>query len=161
MSKNKIYIASRDDADRALQRIGQLQLQIEVLKAEAEAKIDTLRDVLKNDSTPYLTAIADNELALEQWAAGDVKTWPAKSLDLNFGSLGFRKGKAAIKLKLAVDAVLRRLRAKGMGQCIRTVEEVDKEALAAYTDEQLDLVGCKRTKPKEKFWYEPRREVVK
>ena len=154
-------INSRDDADRALQRIGQLQLQIEVLKAEVEVQIDQLRDTLKEESAVYLAAIVDNEAALEEWAKADVKTWPAKSLKFNFGELGFRKGKAAIKLKLAIDNVVARLRACKLTDCIRTTEEVDKEQLANYGDEVLKKVGCWRTKPREKFWYEPKREVVK
>jgi hypothetical protein len=54
-----------------------------------------------------------------------------------------------------------RLRAKKMHTCIRTVEEVDKEKLASYDVEVLLDVGCERTKPKDKFWYEVKREEVK
>lgn len=158
---NKINVTSRDEADRALQRIGQLQLKLEVLTAEAEVEIDQLRVELKSESEPYLAAIDANEEALKEWAKGDMKSWPAKSLELNFGSLGFRKGKAAIKLKLALENVVARLKACGLTHCVRTIEEVDKEQLANYGDEVLAKIGCARTKPKESFWCEPRREVVK
>ena len=54
-----------------------------------------------------------------------------------------------------------RLRAKKMHTCIRTFEEVDKKALANYDDDTLVDVGCERTKPKDRFWYEVKREEVK
>ena len=55
----------------------------------------------------------------------------------------------------------KRLRARKMHTCIRTVEEVDKEKLASYDDAALLEVGCERTKPKDKFWYECKKEEVK
>jgi hypothetical protein len=91
----------------------------------------------------------------------DRKTRDGKSLELNFGTIGFRLPKAAIKLVLGVENIIERLRAKKMHTCIRTVEQVDKEALANYDDEVLLDVGCARTKPKDKFWYEVKREEVK
>ena len=36
--------------------------------------------------------------------------------------------------------------------CIRTIEEVDKEAHANYDDEMLLDVGCERTMPKDNVW---------
>ena len=48
-----------------------------------------------------------------------------------------------------------------MHTCIRTFEEVDKKALANYDDDTLVDVGCERTKPKDRFWYEVKREEVK
>jgi phage host-nuclease inhibitor protein Gam len=61
------------------------------------------------------------ERALEEWTKTDRVSWPAKS----------------IELKLAVETIIERLRTKKMQTCIRTVEDVDKEALAAYEDEVL------------------------
>jgi phage host-nuclease inhibitor protein Gam len=81
-----------------------------------------------------------------------------KHVELTFGTVGFRLGKSAIKFKLAVENIIERLRAKTMLSCIRTIEEADKEALAAYDDETLEAVGCQRTKPKDRFYYDVKRE---
>jgi hypothetical protein len=43
-------------------------------------------------------------------------------LGLNFGKLGFRRPKAAIKLKLAIQTIIERLRLKKMHSCIRTID---------------------------------------
>ena len=42
--------------------------------------------------------------------------------------------------------------------CIRTIEEPDKEALAAYDDATLEDVGCAKSKPRDRFYYEVKNE---
>ena len=158
--KSKIVIASREDADRCLQRIGQLELAIEEAERSAQEEIDAIREQLVSETEPVRDALAQNEAALKLWAKDDRKSWVAKHLELNFGTLGFRRPTPAIKLKLALENIVERLRAKKMHTCIRTVEEVDKEALANYDDETLLDVGCERTKPKDKFWYECKKEEI-
>jgi phage host-nuclease inhibitor protein Gam len=157
----KKQITSREDVDAVLEAMGRAQAMIEAEELEAESKITDIRAKLVDKTAPLRISLAGSEKALKAWAKGDYKSWPAKSLELNFGTIGFRLPKAAIKLKLAVENIIERLRAKKMHTCIRTVEEVDKEALANYDDEVLLDVGCERTKPKDKFFYEVKREEVK
>jgi hypothetical protein len=42
--------------------------------------------------------------------------------------------------------------------CRRTIEEPDKEALAGYPDDVLEDVGCAKTKPKDRFYSEVKKE---
>ena len=154
-------IATREDADRTLQRIGELRRHVAVAEAEAGEKIDAIRADLVRDTAIMRESLAIDEAALEAWAKGDAKSWEKKSLELNWGQVGFHLGKPAIKLKLAVENVIEKLRGKKMESCIRTIEEVDKEALANYDDEVIAAVGCARTKPKDRFWYECKTEEVK
>ena len=156
-----IVIETRDDADRALQRIGQLQRSIAGKEQDAEKDIDEIRKQLVEDTRHEAQALADNEAALKLWAKNDRATWTGKSLELNFGTVGFRLPSPAIKLKLKIANVIERLRAKKMLTCIRTVEKVNKEKLASYDDAMLLDVGCERTKPKDKFWFECKHEEVK
>lgn len=159
---SKIKVTSRDEADRALQRIGQLQIFIEQAEATADKAIAAAREILKEETAVQRAALAENLAALEGWAKADAKNWaPSKSLDLVFGSLGFRLPPPAIRFKLSVENVIARLKANRGIWAIRVKEEVDKEALASWSDEDLEKIGCKRTKPKDSFWCEPKREVVK
>ncbi len=157
----QIVINSRDDADRALQRIGELQRYIEGAESDCEDHVATFRQKMLDETAPWRETLAVNEAALKAWAKADQYTWPAKSLELVFGTVGWRKPPAAIKLKLAIETIVERLRARRMHTCIRTTEEPDKEALAAYADDVLVELGCERTKPKDKFWYELKREELK
>ena len=154
-------IATREDADRTLQRIGALQRHVAQAEKHASDGIDQIRELLVQETKPHREELAQQEAALEAWAKEDSKVWDKKSLELNWGSVGYHLGKPAIKLKLAVENVIEKLRGKKMATCIRVVEEVDKEALANYDDDMIAAVGCARTKPKDKFWYKCKAEEVK
>jgi len=156
-----IVIETSEDADRALQRLGELRRHIAGAEHDANEHIDAIRAALVEETKLTREALAQNEAALEVWAKGDAKSWEKKSLDLNWGTIGFHLGKPAIKFKLAVENVIEKLRGKKMASCIRTIEEVDKEALANYDDDVIATVGCARTKPKDKFWYETKEIEVK
>ncbi|HWP58982.1 MAG TPA: host-nuclease inhibitor Gam family protein [Candidatus Acidoferrales bacterium] len=159
--KLNITVNSREEADLTLKKITALTLLIEAEERDAQTAIDAIRSRLLRETSGPREALALYEKALRTWAKTDRKNWDGKSVELNFGTVGFRLPKAAIKLKLAVENIIERLRAKKMHTCIRIIEEVDKEALANYEDEVLLDVGCERTKPKDKFYYEIKREEVK
>lgn len=162
MRRGTICIENRDDADRCLQRIGQLERFLEDAENDAEADIERVRVTLLKETAIQRDALDANKKALEEWTKMDAKSWgKEKHLELNWGTVGLRLPPPAIKLKLAVETIIERLRANKMFTCIRTIKEVDKEALANYDDETLVEVGCARTKPKDKFWYETKKEEVK
>src|SRR5688572_23194608 len=106
--KSKIEILSKDDADRALQRIGQLERNIAGKEKDAEDEIDDIRSKLLDETAVERFTLEQNINALKAWAKGDSKSWAAKSLDLNFGTIGFRLPPPAIKFKLAVENILER-----------------------------------------------------
>src|SRR5688572_4026038 len=106
--QSKIEILSKDDADRALQRIGQLERNIAGKEKDAEDEIDDIRSKLLDETAVERFTLEQNINALKAWAKGDSKSWAAKSLDLNFGTIGFRLPPPAIKFKLAVENILER-----------------------------------------------------
>lgn len=157
----KRRILSREEADLTLREIAVLRKHIEREESVADRITREAREAMIERTAEARKQIAAHEHALREWAKSDRRHWPAKSLELNFGVVGWRLGKPAIKLVVAMQTVVERLRARKMISCIRVVEELDKEALAAYDDETIDAVGCRRTQPKEKFWYEIKREEIK
>jgi phage host-nuclease inhibitor protein Gam len=160
--KNAIVIDTRDDADRCLQRIGELERYLENAENDIEVEVYRLREGMLAETAPAREALAKNRKALEAWTKGDAKNWgKEKHLDLNWGKVGLRRPPAAIKLLLALENVIEKLRAKKLTSCIRVIEEVDKEALANYDDATIAAVGCKRTKPKDRFWYETKKEEIR
>jgi phage host-nuclease inhibitor protein Gam len=159
--QGEIVIASREDADNVLSLVSEILEKIADEEAIADQAIREIRTALVDGTEDLRVSLGAYEDALEAWAKTDRKTWAEKHIELNFGTVGFRLPKPAIKLKAAVETIIERLRAKKMQTCIRTIEEVDKKALANYDDETLADIGCKRTKPKDKFYYEVKKEEVK
>jgi len=159
-----IVISTRDEADRALQRIGELQRFICSASDEAEENIADIRAELLKETQDASHAIAANEAALEAWAEANKKdlfTEP-RSIDLNWGRIGFRLTPWKIKFlgKLKVETVLEKLRANKMTRLIRIEESVDKEKALNYDNETLEPLGMKKVHHDE-FFYEVKNEEVK
>lgn len=156
-----VTIATSDDADRALQRIGELERYIAGAGQDAEERIDVIRTKLSDQTEVQVALLKETKAALEAWAKKDAKTWIGKTLALLWGSISWRTPPKRIVVKLDEETVIERLRARKMLTCIRTKEEIDKEALENYSDEIIAAVGCERKQGKDKFYYELKREEVK
>jgi len=156
-----LVIESRAEADSLLAEIGRLEASIQDAEIDATLKAQLIRDEMEAATEPIRLALAARVKALHAWAKKDEKNWPGRTCELTNGKVYFRTPPAAIKEELETETIVQRLRARKMTSCIRTKEEVDKEALAAYPDSVIEAVGCRRTKPKDKFYYEVKKEEVK
>jgi phage host-nuclease inhibitor protein Gam len=157
-------IQSREEADEALAFIAHQEDRIAAIEIEERAKIAAAETAMVARTTEPRAWIAAQTKALEAWAKQNrAEIFPEgkKSLELTRGVIGFRIPKGKIKLVLAVENVVERLKAKKLFDCVRIVEEPDLLKLANYSDEQLEAVGLKRTKPKDKFFYELKKTEVK
>ena len=77
-----------------------------------------------------------------------------KSRELTFGTIGFRVSSSLRTIKkMTWERVLGVLKERGMTNCIRIKEEVDKEALRTLGPNTLADVGCKLTQ-EDAFFYE-------
>lgn len=77
-----------------------------------------------------------------------------KSRELTFGTIGFRVSSSLRTIKkMTWERVLGVLRERGMTNCIRIKEEVDKEALRTLGPNTLADVGCKLVQ-EDGFFYE-------
>jgi phage host-nuclease inhibitor protein Gam len=109
-----ITISAREDADEALEAIQSLKAYIVLKEQLATDKIGEIKDQLILDTAEERADLINLEDALEDWASADRKNWTAKHVELNFGTVGFRIPKAAIKLTLGAKTILERLRARKM-----------------------------------------------
>lgn len=133
--------------------------EIEAVKAKHAKKIASL-DRKIAAVTARLAAFCDAHRADMQPAskkddAGLV--WKS-----TFGKLAWRKCPPAIEFTVKkVEKVLAALKAKRLTNCIRTVEEPNKDVLLGLDDATLAAVHC-RKKPSEKFEVKPDyHEIVK
>ena len=99
---------------------------------------------------------------LEAWADQDSATWPKKSIETPFGSLGFRVGNPTVVLIKKVaknfDAALELLQSR-MSFFVRQVPQIDKEQILArareedWMETEPQLAKCGLTvKQNDEFW---------
>lgn len=159
-----IVIETRDDADRALQRIGELRRAIAGEEKDANDDMDEIRKDLVNDTAPWRESLAQNEAALAAWAEANKEELfkDPRSIELNWGRVGFRWTPWKIKFlnKLKVETIIEKLRANKMAHLIHTVESVNKEKALNYDNETLAPLGMKKAHTDE-FFYEVKAEEVK
>src|SRR5688572_16818398 len=98
--KSKIEILSKDDADRALQRIGQLERNIAGKEKDAEDEIDDIRSKLLDETAVERFTLEQNLKALKAWTKKNEKGWVGRTLQLVFGKVWIKKGPPKIVLDL-------------------------------------------------------------
>lgn len=150
----KIYsVTNREEADEALKQLGILADKIATIEIRESDSVRKAQERIVNDTAAYREQKGVIEKALEKWAKDDSGNWEARTLELNFGKLMIRLSPPAIRLKLKVEHVIERLKAKKMKSCIRVKEEIDKDALLQYDEDVIEKVGCQKVQ-KENFSYE-------
>jgi len=135
--------------------VGQLDAEIAHDQAELAAAIGDMKAKYDEHISPLLDARKVWVKALESFAKAHRKDMPGKSISLTWGTLGFRAAPPAIKLLWAVDRVIAALRLRKLVDCIRVMEEPNKDTLKLLDDDTLAAVGVKRTGGKDKFFAEP------
>ena len=138
------------------------------ITAQMDAEITRVRE-------RYATAL-DIEKATREAAEEQIASWAElhkadfgdrRSMALTHGTIGWRLGNPAVKLRARVKAeqALEQVRQR-LPEFVRTVDELDKAALLnayagkAITDGDLEACGLKVTQT-ERFYVEPKTEEEK
>ena len=151
-----IPISGKQEADRLLRQMGDLQAANNQDKISAKLKIDKIKAALADTTGSRNIEIDQIHRSLEAFAAGNQKQLfqSRRSIKLNHGTIGWHKSTSISIKKNTLDLikeVFSRAKAKTL---INIKETVSKDALAKLTDEQLASVGAKR-KSKDAFFAEP------
>ena len=151
-----------EEADVMLSEIAARKRNIELIKAGLNEGVDALKVKAAAEIAPLSQEVEVLEQALARFGEANKDTLFAKlkSRALAFGEIGFRASTKAVLLnrKWTWERVLGALKEKALG-CIRTKEEVDKEALRGLKPEDLEAVGVKLQKD-DGFYYELKEETV-
>lgn len=153
---------SWQDAEQALREIGLAEIRRDRLVGKMNEKIDAIKADYAERLTDVDADLARMKTQLEAWCdAHRGEMQPAsKKRDAGvvwkstFGKLAWRKCPAAIEFTKKVEKVLAALKAKKLTNCIRTVEEPNKDVLLGLDAATLAAVHC-RKKPSEKFEVKP------
>lgn len=166
-TKPKNSITSREQAESAMARLNQIDMQLAKWDLQEAAAIAAIREVsaAEQRAEGRPTIEAEKKLLfkeLEGWAESDREAWDKKSIDTPFGRLGFREKNPAVVLYKAIakklEEALDRLVAR-MPEFIRQSPSIDKEKiLASYREQTLDLAKLHRCglriEEGEDFWVE-------
>lgn len=155
---------TREEFEAACDQAAELDVQIRAAEAARDRAIQAIRD----EHEPLIQALKQQRDALTAISDKYAEThrselFPSakKSAETGLSHYGFRLGNPTLKLlnkKWSWESVLIAVKAAFPGRFVRTVEEVDKEALKSQLDEaQLASVGCKIGQG-EAFYIEPKEQ---
>ncbi len=143
------------EADLALRRLGEIDVQVARLEAELAEAVTRLKSeaAIKVDSLRQIRKTREKEL--EAFAKAHREELHGKSVHLTHGTLGFRKGRPTVKLAWKAGRIIEALKVRKLLGCIRVKESLNKDALLLLKDEQLADCGCARREGRDKFFAEP------
>ncbi len=143
------------EADLALRRLGEIDVQVARLEAELAEAVTRLKSeaAAKVDSLRAIRKIREREL--EAFAKAHRGELAGKSVRLTHGVFGFRKGRPTVKLEWKAARIIEALKVRKLLGCIRVQERLNKDALLLLKDEQLADCGCARREGRDKFFAEP------
>jgi len=152
-----VMISDSAEADRVLEELADLERQANVVKNALNEAIDQAKARAAEDMVEIGTRVKVLEAALSGFALANKSTLfkDKKSLELDFGTLSFRRSSKIVTAGKGVtwEMVLEKIKDQGYSEAIRIKEEVNKEALAGWDDDKLGQIAVKR-KTEDSFGYE-------
>ena len=151
-------LQSWDDVDRCLAEIGRIDRELGLIEAGQQESIDQIKAATKLAAEPLQAKKLGLELAMKDYAeANRAEFAKAKSRELTFGTISFRLSTSVV-IKRVADT-LQALKDLGLAHCIRTKEELDKDAMRNLPLEILHNVGAS-LRQVDAFGYEVKREAL-
>jgi len=151
--------ASQAEAEQALADIGRLQRQVVKTEAEMNDVLLGIRDKFEKLAQPLNEQIEAKFQSLHIWAEahrGELLKGKLKTVRLSTGELLWRNTPPAVKFKKGIkaDAVVAMLEAAKLYDLVRTVKEVNKEAVLA-DPKRVEKIAAIEIKSREEFVAKP------
>lgn len=160
---NPHIVESREQAEGTMAEIAALDRKLAALTVTMNKEIDVAKDKAAASAAPLAARRKELESGLAVFAVLNRKElFPdgAKSLDLGFGLIGFRASTKIVQQNnISAEMTLERLHKFGFVEGVRTKEEINKDAMTAWTDEKLETVGLRRQKS-DGFFVEVKEDAV-
>ncbi len=157
-----LVIRDLDHADEVLQQLGEVGRGIKTIEIQMNAAIDAAREEAAKRSAPLIQVQKELEAAIAAYGTTHKEELfrQKRSIELTFGSIGFRLSTKLAPLKgLTWKQVFGRIKNLGFLQGIRVKEEIDKDNLQTWSDDRLTLVGIRKVQT-DSFWIETKEEAV-
>lgn len=150
-------IESVEDVNLALRDVGLAEKELEAIDTAAHKKIAEIKTEAAKKGEALRGRIAEISARIQAFAEynRDELFRDRKTVELSFGSFGFRKS-TKISVKKTTLGLLKKCKLFG---CIRVKEEADKDAMGSLDDETLAQVDAVR-KVSDDFFCEADTEQV-
>ena len=155
-------VADLAQADAALARLCEIKREMDLIDFDLNERIDLAKAEAAALAAPLMAERTMIQTALESFAVlkKDELTAKARSVDLAFGVIGFRRSKEVKPVgKSTWKAILAAIKRLGMKAGVRTKEEVDRQELLTWSAVDLEAVGAKVVE-KDLFYLELKEEKV-
>ncbi|PKN07601.1 MAG: hypothetical protein CVU73_12720 [Deltaproteobacteria bacterium HGW-Deltaproteobacteria-8] len=150
-------------ADEALRQLAEIAREQAAIESGLNEQIDSLKAAAKLQQEPLVAARKRLEDALGTFGLtrkDELFSERKRSVELNFGVIGFRKATSLRTLaKTTWAMVLKRIQDLGFTEGLRTKVEVDKDALRGWPDNRLETIGVRREAADE-FYLELKQEEI-
>lgn len=148
---------SWEEVDTALREIAENQIALGDIEAAMNLQILGAKKSAEVESKPYADRIAKLERDIKEYVDDHRSELDKnkKTRTLNFGEVGYRLSTTVglPKAKEKIEDIIRKLKARGMTDCIVVKEDVSKENLKKYGEDTVNAVGAS-WKQKDVFGYE-------
>jgi phage host-nuclease inhibitor protein Gam len=143
-----VMVASLQDADKVLEELADLERRASGVKNSMNERIDAAKAEAAEEMLPIEARKKELEGALSAFALmhkGDLFK-EKKSRELDFGTLSFRLSTRIVPAGkgITLETMLEKVKELGFLDGVRLKEELNKEAMAGWDDDQLAQVGAKR-----------------
>lgn len=156
-------INSWNDVDTAIKKIGELNIAITKIEGDATLKTNEIKEAAKTQAQSLNDELQNLTKLVEAYCECNKAEFAKKrSKELVFGTVAYRLVKSVSIPRAAakLEALIKSIKAFGLLCCIKTVETVDKDALAELADEDLVKLGIKRS-VRDSFRIEPNMEKIR
>lgn len=142
-------VENRAQAEGALAEMAALERKKIAIEADMQEAIDLAKAQAAQAAAPVLARLKELGSGLAVWAKmhkAELFTQP-RSMDLGFGTLGFRASEKIVQMDgINAEMTVARCKQYDFSDGLRVKEEPNKEAMLAWPEERLALVGVRRQK---------------
>lgn len=160
--KEAPVLKSWEQVDAALKEIAENEIVLSDIEGEMNKQLNGIKITAAQDAKPHQDRIDKLGKDIKEFVtAHRDELGGKKTMELNFGSTGFRQS-TTVGLPRDEEELLeiiRKLKARKMTDCINVKETVDKDALRQYGEDKVTGVGAK-WKRTDTFWYEAARDKL-
>lgn len=151
-------VRNLDEANEALGKIAKKANELSRVKADAEERINIIRQEADSEAKPLkqqIKALESGLTAFSEMSREELFS-EKKTKEVLYGMFGFRKS-TKISVTRKSPSTVELMKEMKWNAAIKVKETPDKTKLADYSDEDLKKVNARR-KIKDTFWYEIKEE---
>ena len=155
-------VGDRAQCEGALAEMAALDRKLSGIESEMQESIDNAKAKASQLAGPLVARrkeLADAVAVFAKLNRQELFS-KAKSLDMGFGTIGFRASTRIVQVRgVTAEMTLEKMHQYNLADGIRTREEINKDAALGWPDERLELVGLKRQQS-DAFFIEIKKDSV-